>query len=73
MKEFLKKAGEKLSGGIFYFIGWFLWTLYDVVSDTIHGIIDFFVAAFFLYIAWGIRLAVIAIILYLITKALGTH
>jgi len=73
MKDILKKAGEKLWGSILYFIGWFLWTLYDVVSDTIQGIIGFFVAAFFLYIAWGIRLAVIAIILYLICRGLGAH
>ena len=51
MRELLKKAGDKLSS-MLYFIGWFLWTLYDVVTDTIHGIIGFFVAAFFLYIAW---------------------
>jgi len=73
MKEQLKKAGAWAIGKAFDFIGWFLWTLYDVVSDTIQGIIDFFVAAFFLYIVWGIRLFVIAIILYLITRALGAH
>ena len=73
LKENAKKVGVWLFDKVFDFIGWFLWTLYVVVSDTIQGIIDSFISAFFLYISWGIILFVVVIVLYLITKALGAH
>lgn len=73
MKDLLKKAGNKLLGCILNSIGCFLWTLYDVVSGTIQSIFDFIVAGFFLYISWGIIFGVIALVLWLITKALGEH
>jgi hypothetical protein len=73
LKKDAKKMGAWLIDKVFDFIGWFLWTLYTVVADTIQGIIDFFISAFFLYISWGIILFVVVIVLYLITKALGAH
>ena len=72
-KEKAKMIGSKVLDFLLEQVCCFIWILYEVVADTIKGIVDFFVAAFFLYIAWGIRLFVIAIILYLITRALGAH
>jgi hypothetical protein len=73
LKERTRQVGETLVEKFFYCIGWFLWTLYVVVADTVQNIFDFFVSAFFLYISWGIILMVVSVVLWLITKALGAH
>jgi len=49
------------------------WILYEVIYDTIKGIIDFFIAGFFFYISLGIIFGVVALVLWLITKALLAH
>ena len=73
MKEKLKEFGESLLDRILYCLGCFLWILYEVIYDTVKGIIDFFVAGFFLYISLGIILGVVALVLWSIAKPLLVH
>ena len=73
LKENAKKIGLWLISRFFYFIGMFLFTLCIVIWDTLKGIVNFFIAGFFLYISVGIVALVLCFLLSGICHALLGH